>query len=233
MQWNAVEPVRIDIWDFSDQSHKASNLFGMLYPSILERKNIKDHLVQDQFQHFRMGLGNVPCWTLIWMLVAIELLYLEMDVGGLLGDRSNGSFHLGLSPSYLHSKMCCRRHFLILVLLWPSRPWCFAITVPFSVSFVVLTCVDLAAATSNVRNWGHVLTCVDHVESSGEIREGQKLAVGDAQGHLHIQNIPKRLGSRAKLRCHRITSAVKDGNYVNVCVGPAFVQPSQPSKRCL
>ena len=78
-----------------------------------------------------------------------------------------------------------------------------------------------------------MLTCVDHVESSGEIREGQKLAVGDAQGHLHIQNIPKRLGSRAKLRCHRITSAVKDGNYVNVCVGPAFVQLSQPSKRCL
>lgn len=148
------------------------------------------------------------------MLVAIELLYLEMDVGGLLGDRSNGSFHLGRSPSSLHSKMCCRRHFLILVLLWPSRPWCFAITVPFSVSFVLLTCVD-------------------HVESSGEIREGQKLAVGDAQGHLHIQNIPKRLGSRAKLRCNRITSTVKDGNYVNVCVGPAFVQPSQPSKRCL
>lgn len=27
----------------------------------------------------------------------------------------------------------------------------------------------------------------------GEIREGQKLAVGDAQGHLHIQNIPKLL----------------------------------------
>ena len=26
----------------------------------------------------------------------------------------------------------------------------------------------------------------------GDIKEGQKLAVGDAQGHLHIQNIPKR-----------------------------------------
>lgn len=35
----------------------------------------------------------------------------------------------------------------------------------------------------------------------GEIREGQKLAVGDAQGHLHIQNIPKNLikpGGREK-----------------------------------
>ena len=28
----------------------------------------------------------------------------------------------------------------------------------------------------------------------GDIKEGQKLAVGDAQGHLHIQNIPKHLG---------------------------------------
>ncbi|CAJ1331370.1 unnamed protein product, partial [Effrenium voratum] len=35
----------------------------------------------------------------------------------------------------------------------------------------------------------------------GDIKEGQKLAVGDAQGHLHIQNIPKNLikpGGREK-----------------------------------
>eukprot|EP00913_Durusdinium_trenchii_P021166 g19888.t1 len=41
----------------------------------------------------------------------------------------------------------------------------------------------------------------DFSDHLGDIREGQKLAVGDAQGHLHIQNIPKNLikpGGREK-----------------------------------
>eukprot|EP00439_Symbiodinium_sp_Y106_P035353 s4591_g4.t1 len=41
---------------------------------------------------------------------------------------------------------------------------------------------------------------------AGDIKEGQKLAVGDAQGHLHIQNIPKNLikpGGREKENMRR------------------------------
>lgn len=151
------KPVRIDIWDFSDQSHKAATLFGMFYWRGKRLSTILSKNVQDQFQHFRgWGWGNVPCWTVRWMLVAIQLLYCEMDVGGDKPTAIIGwSFlwvYQWLSPSSLHilqSKMC-RRHFLTLVLLWPSRPWCFAITVPFSVSisFFCGVDVDLAAATS-------------------------------------------------------------------------------------
>ena len=100
--------------------------------------------------------------------------------------------------------------------------WCFCghhihdVLLSRSLSQFLLRCWHVMTLWQGLQ-FEKLRTCVDHVESSGEIREGQKLAVGDAQGHLHIQNIPKRLGSRAKLRCHRITSAVEDGNIWKPC----------------